>query len=441
MGKHDQESAAVGARRATGAATGRGRGGRFSAGRKRETVLRLLRGEDLDSVSRELGITAARASRWRDQFLAAGQAGLKSRAPDARDEDHRRLQAKIGELLMETEFGCTRRWTSWRPAADLPRVGPGAVQRLRAASRDEVTRAAVSPRAGRCRPGRGASRPHPPGASNLAVSWRRVPQSLGEAAGRGDPHLEGAGAAVNAGARPPGPAPRGPRARPEGTRRHDHHGGPRCDVGNGHDGHGDHRRGVGVCVRGGRSLYGCSCIGLLAKALIRERGIAWPGPPIRLGAPRTLPGAIGPRRATPMEHSTISVTTTAPELDLETHRAVFNVEVLQVFGDRKLPDLRARSTNASAIDATTLRSANAALRECHRACASSGETYRGVSDAARAGVGYRDGRTTRGPGPCLDRYDARRRAAQIRTGGIRTTPTRQHHQDEGRAHASRRKKA
>ena len=38
------------------------------------------------------------------QFLAAGQAGLKSRAPDARDEDHRRLQAKIGELLMETEL-------------------------------------------------------------------------------------------------------------------------------------------------------------------------------------------------------------------------------------------------------------------------------------------------------------------------------------------------
>ena len=30
--------------------------------------------------------------------------GLKSRAPDARDDDHRRLQAKIGELLMETEL-------------------------------------------------------------------------------------------------------------------------------------------------------------------------------------------------------------------------------------------------------------------------------------------------------------------------------------------------
>ena len=45
-----------------------------------------------------------RAAHWRAQFLAAGQAGLKSRAPDARDDDHRRLQAKIGELLMETEL-------------------------------------------------------------------------------------------------------------------------------------------------------------------------------------------------------------------------------------------------------------------------------------------------------------------------------------------------
>ena len=78
--------------------------GTFSARRKRETVLRLLRGEDLESVSRELGITAARASQWRDQFLAAGQASLKSRAPDARDEANRRLQAKIGELLMENEL-------------------------------------------------------------------------------------------------------------------------------------------------------------------------------------------------------------------------------------------------------------------------------------------------------------------------------------------------
>ena len=39
MRKHVEESVA------TGVAAGRGRGGRFSAGRKREVVLRLLRGE------------------------------------------------------------------------------------------------------------------------------------------------------------------------------------------------------------------------------------------------------------------------------------------------------------------------------------------------------------------------------------------------------------
>ena len=106
MRKHDQSSvAAEGARRATGAAAARDRKGRFSARCKRATVLRLLRGEDLESVSRELGITAARASQWRDRFLAAGQAALKSRATEAvDDDDHRRLQAKIGELLMETEL-------------------------------------------------------------------------------------------------------------------------------------------------------------------------------------------------------------------------------------------------------------------------------------------------------------------------------------------------
>ena len=49
MRKHDQSSAAA----------ERDRKGRFSARRKRATVLRLLRGEDLESVSRELGITAA----------------------------------------------------------------------------------------------------------------------------------------------------------------------------------------------------------------------------------------------------------------------------------------------------------------------------------------------------------------------------------------------
>ena len=78
--------------------------GRFSARRKREAVLRLLRGEGLDVLSRELGVTAATLSQWRDQFLAGGQANLKSRAPDARDEEIQRLRAKIGEITMANEL-------------------------------------------------------------------------------------------------------------------------------------------------------------------------------------------------------------------------------------------------------------------------------------------------------------------------------------------------
>src|SRR5690348_7325423 len=77
---------------------------RMSARRKQEAVLRLLRGEDLELVSRELGVTAAELSGWRDRFLAGGEASLKSRPADARDAEVERLQAKVGELTMATEL-------------------------------------------------------------------------------------------------------------------------------------------------------------------------------------------------------------------------------------------------------------------------------------------------------------------------------------------------
>jgi predicted RNase H-like nuclease (RuvC/YqgF family) len=81
---------------------------RMSARRKQETVLRLLRGEELELelelVSRELGVTAAELSGWREQFLAAGEASLKSRPADARDAEIDRLQAKVGEPTMTAEL-------------------------------------------------------------------------------------------------------------------------------------------------------------------------------------------------------------------------------------------------------------------------------------------------------------------------------------------------
>src|SRR5260370_4947861 len=68
-----------GARRATGGAPeGRRDGrGRWSAKRKFAAVLRLLRGEDLETLSRELGMTAATLSGWRALVLEGGAANLK----------------------------------------------------------------------------------------------------------------------------------------------------------------------------------------------------------------------------------------------------------------------------------------------------------------------------------------------------------------------------
>jgi hypothetical protein len=76
----------------------------MTAGRKRDAVLRVLRGEPLEIVARELAVTAADLSGWREAFLAAGAASLKSRARDDRDATIDRLRTKVGELTMDTEL-------------------------------------------------------------------------------------------------------------------------------------------------------------------------------------------------------------------------------------------------------------------------------------------------------------------------------------------------
>jgi hypothetical protein len=104
--KQDQGSVPAERAQASGAGTDRGEEsrGRFSAPRKAQAVLRLLRGEDLETLSRELGVTAATLSQWQETFLAAGQASLKSRPADERDEQVHELHAKLGEVLMENEL-------------------------------------------------------------------------------------------------------------------------------------------------------------------------------------------------------------------------------------------------------------------------------------------------------------------------------------------------
>src|SRR5215217_7351046 len=81
-----------------------GRGGRMSRQRKSAAVLRLLRGEDLETVSRQLGVTAATLTGWRDAFLAAGEAALMTRSATGEERESERLKAKLGAARIERDL-------------------------------------------------------------------------------------------------------------------------------------------------------------------------------------------------------------------------------------------------------------------------------------------------------------------------------------------------
>ncbi len=105
--KPSEGGASEGARRATGEASAsptRGGKGRWSARRKVSVVLELLRGVDLESVSRRHGVTAATLSAWRDDFLASGEAGLKRREVDVDSEETRRLKTVVAEQAVGAEL-------------------------------------------------------------------------------------------------------------------------------------------------------------------------------------------------------------------------------------------------------------------------------------------------------------------------------------------------
>jgi transposase len=81
-----------------------GRGGRMSRQRKTAAVLRLLRGEDLELVSRSLGVTAATLTGWRDAFLAAGEAALTTQPTTGEALESDRLKARLGAALIERDL-------------------------------------------------------------------------------------------------------------------------------------------------------------------------------------------------------------------------------------------------------------------------------------------------------------------------------------------------
>jgi len=83
-------------------------GQRWSVGRKREVVLRLLRGESVELLSRELGLPLYKLEQWRQKADAALEGALKEREADPAAGELAAAMQRIGELSMEIELLRTR---------------------------------------------------------------------------------------------------------------------------------------------------------------------------------------------------------------------------------------------------------------------------------------------------------------------------------------------
>ena len=240
-------AARVGAAR-SGAPDGRPEGGRevrWSARRKQEVVLRLLRGESLDALARETGQAAGTISAWREAFLEAGQEGLKSRPRPVEERQLADAQRKIGELALDNDI--------LRGAGRGDGSAPSVAEALTVAERLDaplarVCRVAGVSRSAACEQRRRRSvseptapihrrRPGPVGAMPDPALLAAIRREIAESPFVGEGHkkltarlrLRGvctqpqARAAADARARPARADAEGPPARPAAARRPHHH--------------------------------------------------------------------------------------------------------------------------------------------------------------------------------------------------------------------------
>ena len=77
---------------------------RWTAGRKKEVVLRMLKGEPVDSLSRELGIDINQLETWKATVLERMELILKDRSDEPLAEELEAAKRQIGELHMENEL-------------------------------------------------------------------------------------------------------------------------------------------------------------------------------------------------------------------------------------------------------------------------------------------------------------------------------------------------
>ena len=78
--------------------------GRGGPSRNREVILRLLRGELVDALSRELNIEIFRLELWREKVLTGIDDSLKKRQTDPVQTELNHAMRRTVELTMENEL-------------------------------------------------------------------------------------------------------------------------------------------------------------------------------------------------------------------------------------------------------------------------------------------------------------------------------------------------
>src|SRR3954452_25058536 len=241
---------------------GLGRGGRMSRQRKRDAVIRLLRGEDLEILSRALGVPAATLTGWRDTFVAAGEDSLATRSTDGEALETERARrwrpsgSKPNWARCCLSASCWMpRSLPWRPTALWPAGGRGdepdplalkwqalwpgpRVPGLARLTRHHLppsfllsARTAAATGSGWADAGCGPAGGDPCRPDRQPVSRRRSPEGLGPSA-RGRPsHVQAPGAAAHAREQPACAVPGRGAPRATHARRHHHPGDGGHDVG------------------------------------------------------------------------------------------------------------------------------------------------------------------------------------------------------------------
>jgi transposase-like protein len=78
---------------------------RWTAARKLDAVMCVLRGQSLDAVTRKYSVSLHDLTKWRDKVLSGAESALKTKESDeTTDAEKKALLSKIGEITMSNEL-------------------------------------------------------------------------------------------------------------------------------------------------------------------------------------------------------------------------------------------------------------------------------------------------------------------------------------------------